>query len=621
MDAEAQGPTALVGEQVAGYHLERLLGQGATGAVFLGQRLATTPTVLERAGVQPILLPDQAAVKLLLLPWSFSPSERAEFRARFTREAQTLERLHHPHILALLAFGEEEGARELPYLLLPYLGGGTLAQWLRAQTAPVPLAEVSGLLNQLADALDYAHGQGVVHRDLKPSNILRDGGGQLVLADFGIVRLLGEAPMSLTAAGFVLGTPAYMAPEQFSGAGVGPAADRYSLGMVLYELVTGRVAFQAPTLAELVRRLLHEPPPLPRAGRPELPVPAEAVLLRALAKEPGERFATARELAEAFALGVREQWAPGLTRYAYAVGTAGAMPSGPALAGAQVAAANAVTAGPISSAPPVGSSQARPPMPPYLPLAAPTPYTPPPYTPPPYPPPPYSPPPYPQTPYPPAQGMPPPYGAPQYAPPYVPPQSWPLPPPGGGSPPRSGGGGVVLGAVGVLLLALAVVLGPLGGWNWLQSKLMPAPTPTSTTTSTPPPGAPYDVDDASSQITYSGPWQFNSGNAGFYDGTQHYTGPTWHAHQGDYAQLTFTGTQIAYYAIVDTHHGNMDVQIDGSYQATVDLYRPERQGDVLVWTSPLLPRGSHTIRLIYDDTKNPASTDTVVTLDAFRIVP
>jgi hypothetical protein len=141
------------------------------------------------------------------------------------------------------------------------------------------------------------------------------------------------------------------------------------------------------------------------------------------------------------------------------------------------------------------------------------------------------------------------------------------------------------------------------------------------TSSPPASGAPYYVDDASSQITYSGPWQSDSGNAGFYDGTQHYTGPTWHAHQGDYAQLTFTGTQIAYYAIVDTHHGNVDVQLDGSYQTTVDLYRPERRGDVLVWTSPLLPRGSHTIRLIYDDTKNPASTDATVTLDAFNIVP
>lgn len=315
MERDPRGPASLVGQHLAGYELERMLGTGATGAVFLGRRLDSTPRVLERAGELPILLPEQVAIKLLIPPWQFTDEQRAAFRARFTREAQTLERLHHPHILSLLAAGEDR-ERDLTYLLLPYLSGGTLAQRLHTVSGPLPYPEVAGMLIQLAEALDYAHAQGVIHRDIKPANILRDEAGQLYVADFGIVRLLSEAQTHLTAAGIVLGTPEYMAPEQLDGVAVGPAADTYSLGMVLYELVTGKVAFQANTLTDLFRKQLFEVPPRPSGLRPDLPAPAEAAIYRALAKQPDQRFGTAQELAQSFILGLRDQWTPGLTLFA-----------------------------------------------------------------------------------------------------------------------------------------------------------------------------------------------------------------------------------------------------------------------------------------------------------------
>ncbi|HEX6800148.1 MAG TPA: protein kinase [Ktedonobacterales bacterium] len=315
MDTDPRGPASLVGQHLAGYELERLLGTGATGAVFLGRRLDSTPHVLERAGELPILLPEQVALKVLIPPWQFTDEQRAAFRARFTREAQTLERLHHPHILSLLASGEDR-ERDLTYLLLPYLSGGTLAQRLRTVPGPLAYPEVAEMLIQLAEALDYAHAQGVIHRDIKPANILRDEAGQLYLSDFGIVRLLSEAQTHLTASGVVLGTPEYMAPEQLDGVAVGPAADTYSLGMVLYELVTGKVAFQANTLTDLFRRQLFEVPPRPSALRTDLPAPAEAAIYRALAKQPDQRFRTAQELAQSFILGLRDQWTPGLTLFA-----------------------------------------------------------------------------------------------------------------------------------------------------------------------------------------------------------------------------------------------------------------------------------------------------------------
>lgn len=295
------GPDGLVGRVIGGYRLNRLLGSGGTGAVFLGEREDSLP-----AGDAP---PEQAAIKVLIPPMQLSANDQAEFRTRFRREAEALQQLRHPHILSVRALGEDE-ATGLPYMVLPYLDGGTLATRLAA--GALALTEASQYFAQLADALDYAHGQMVVHRDIKPANILLDRQGQVYLADFGLVKLFDGTRTTLTTTGQVMGTPEYMAPEQARGDQVGPAADIYSAGIVLYQMVTGRLPFQAKSLTDMLLQIVQSAPPPPRQFRPDLPEPAEAAILRALAKSPAARLSSAGTLSRAFALGLQGQWSDDL---------------------------------------------------------------------------------------------------------------------------------------------------------------------------------------------------------------------------------------------------------------------------------------------------------------------
>jgi eukaryotic-like serine/threonine-protein kinase len=303
MGPTGQGPESLAGQLIGGYRLVRLIGMGATGAVFLGQR--------ETSDGMPARMPERAAIKVLILPWQLTPKERDEFRLRFAREARVLQRLQHPHILAVLDSGEDS-ATGLSYMVLPYMAGGTLSTQLADGHGLMPLDDAAHIIAQVADALDYAHTQGLVHRDVKPANILLDEDGQAYLADFGIVRLLEQSRSQMTSSGRIMGTPEYMAPEQLGGSRVGPVADIYSLGVVLFQLVVGRVPFTATTLMELLRLQLEAPPPPPRLLRPELPEPAEAAILRALAKQPSDRFASASALARAFTAGLDGRWTEGL---------------------------------------------------------------------------------------------------------------------------------------------------------------------------------------------------------------------------------------------------------------------------------------------------------------------
>ncbi len=286
-----QGP---IGQVIGGYRIERMLGPGATGAVFLGQSVTSPQT--------------QVAVKILVVPWNAPPEERANFQARFRHEAQALKQLNHPHILSILAFGEEQG---MHYMVLPYMAGGTLAEYLKQRGGTLPLNEVASYLTRLASALEYAHKQNIIHRDIKPGNILLDGQGRPYLADFSIARLM-DVLTKLTMTGQAMGTPAYMSPEQSDGKNVGIAADIYSLGVVVYEMVTGRLPFQANSLPEFIKKHANEPPPAPRLYRPDLPAAAEAVMLQALAKPPVDRFNSAGAFAQAFASGIQGQWAPGV---------------------------------------------------------------------------------------------------------------------------------------------------------------------------------------------------------------------------------------------------------------------------------------------------------------------
>jgi serine/threonine protein kinase len=280
------------GRVLGNYRLLDLRGRGGFGQVYLAQRFNA---------------PDQlVAIKLVDLMIAPDAPTRLNIQARFKQEAAALERLKHPHIMPLLDSGEDG---DLLYMALPFMPGGPLTQQIRDFPRGMPFEVIIHYLAQIADALDYAHQQGVVHRDIKPSNMLLDQRGNLFLADFGIARILQplqtpgaptSSPTTLTATGQIVGTPQYMAPEQVNGQKVGPAADIYALGVVLYQMVTGSLPFDGDTPFAIAMMQVQQDPPALRPQRGELPAAAERVILSALAKDPEERFLTAGALAAAF---------------------------------------------------------------------------------------------------------------------------------------------------------------------------------------------------------------------------------------------------------------------------------------------------------------------------------
>jgi ligand-binding sensor domain-containing protein len=234
------------------------------------------------------------AVKVLAL--QFAQSE--EFLGRFQQEAHLIARLEHPHILPVYDSGESD---HMPYLVMRYLEAGTLKDRLTA--GALSRDEIDRLFTQLADALVYAHENGVIHRDMKPSNVMLDKRGNIFLTDFGIAKLVEGSPQ-FTATGAVTGTPDYMSPEQAQGGKVDQRADIYALGVILYEMLTGRVPYEAETPLAVILKKIQEPLPPPTSINPSIPAELEAVVLKALARDPADRFQSTRAFLEAWKRGI-----------------------------------------------------------------------------------------------------------------------------------------------------------------------------------------------------------------------------------------------------------------------------------------------------------------------------
>ncbi len=264
---EEIGAEDLSGRAIRGYTLGERIGAGGFGVVY--------------RGVQP-LVEREVAVKIILPQYANHP----EFIRRFEAEAQLVARLEHPHIVPLYDYWREPG---VAYLVMRLLRGGSVLHML--QSGPLPLEMVARLIEQIGAALHAAHRVGVVHRDLKPANVLLDEDANAYLADFGIAKNLGNPNLEdQTQADVIVGSPAYFSPEQIRSETVKPQADIYSLGIMLYELLTGARPFQGPTPIDLIQQHLTAPLPPLAAHRAGLPAVLDAVIARATAKDPRNRY-------------------------------------------------------------------------------------------------------------------------------------------------------------------------------------------------------------------------------------------------------------------------------------------------------------------------------------------
>jgi serine/threonine-protein kinase len=265
------------GARFGPYRVLRTLGQGSMGVVHLA--------VDEQSG-------QAVALKVFDLAPGAGSAEGAEARARFLAEAEPMRRLQHPDIVALHAAGEEAGRA---WLAMELITGTSLERYTRPARL-LPEAVVLDIGARIARALHHAHGAGIVHRDVKPSNVMVDwASGQLKLADFGLARL---ADAERTRTGLVLGSPAYMAPEQLAGDPATPASDLYALGVVLFQLLVGRLPHDEASLGELLRQVATAPAPDLRSLRPGLPAPVASMVAALLAKRPADRPLDAGAAAE-----------------------------------------------------------------------------------------------------------------------------------------------------------------------------------------------------------------------------------------------------------------------------------------------------------------------------------
>ena len=261
------------------YRIESLLGRGGMGSVYLA-----FDTQLDR--------------KVALKIPKFGPNE-SDVRERFFREARAAAVLQHPTLCPVFDVGEWEGVH---YLTMAFIDGKPLSHYVRPEK-PFPMDQAAGLVRSLAKALQEAHDHGIIHRDLKPANVMIGKRRQPIIMDFGLARRSTSQDERLTRSGAIMGTPAYMPPEQVNGdvAAMGPCCDIYSLGVMLYELLTGRRPFNGP-LGTLMAQILLDPPPSMTQFRPDIDPALEAICAKALAKKPADRYLSMKDFAAALEL-------------------------------------------------------------------------------------------------------------------------------------------------------------------------------------------------------------------------------------------------------------------------------------------------------------------------------
>jgi tetratricopeptide (TPR) repeat protein len=260
------------------YEIEKELGKGAMGVVYLGKDPKIGRVV---------------AIKTMALAQEFDPEELEEVKARFFREAETAGRLNHPNIVTMYDAGEEH---DLAYIAMEFLKGQDLAPYTKPDNL-LPLPQVMNIIARVADALDYAHKQSVVHRDIKPANIMYDAETDTPkVTDFGIARIIDT---SKTKTGLVLGTPSFMSPEQLAGKKIEGASDLFSLGVSLYQMACGKLPFQGDSMAQLMFRIANEPHTDILSFRADLSPCLVMIINRSLAKRAEERYANGADMAHA----------------------------------------------------------------------------------------------------------------------------------------------------------------------------------------------------------------------------------------------------------------------------------------------------------------------------------
>jgi WD40 repeat protein len=263
----------LVGQTLGQYRIVEPIGEGGMATVYKAYQPG-----LDR----------YVAVKVLPPIHAKTPG----FSERFLREAKAIAGLHHPNILPIYDFGQDDG---YSFIVMRYIEGARTLRDVMAE--PLSLGQIAGVIEQIAAALDHAHRQGVIHRDVKPVNVLMDGDWAL-LTDFGLAKIT-EASVKLTGSGVGVGTPAYMSPEQGQGLEIDHRTDIYSLGIILFEMLTGKIPHEAETPFAIVLKRVTEPLPMPRSMNPEIPESIERVILKALATDPADRFESVGEMAKA----------------------------------------------------------------------------------------------------------------------------------------------------------------------------------------------------------------------------------------------------------------------------------------------------------------------------------